>query len=127
MGCQNLAFNQAVWDFAVAQKEEGRKTALVTANMDVFSTIVVPAHNLEKVFDIILNTFDYKELRKERLWPVAFERLDAEIGYHNSLLIEDGEQEPTKFRELGGWAYQYHNDEQFEAWLKAVKKPIIRS
>jgi hypothetical protein len=119
-GCEQLHFNQAVWDFAFAQKAAGRKTALVTANMDVFTKVVIPSHGLHDVFDVILNTFDYHELRKERLWPIAFQRLGNDIHYGNSLLIEDGDVEPAKFRELGGYAYQYSTDELFLEWLRSV-------
>jgi hypothetical protein len=119
-GCRQLQFNQAVWDFAVAQKKIGRKIVLVTGNMDVFTKVVVPAHGLDQLFNVILNSADFHETRKERLWPVAFEQLGDGIGYANSLLIEDGETEPAKFRALGGLAHQYQNDELFLDWLEAV-------
>jgi FMN phosphatase YigB (HAD superfamily) len=119
-GCQRLGFNPAVWDFAVAQKAAGRKTALVTDNMDVFSKVVVPSHGLDQLFDVILNSADFHEIRKEFLWPIAFERLGGGIGYTNSLLIEDGENEPAMFRSLGGWAYQYFNDAAFLEWLERM-------
>jgi hypothetical protein len=112
-GCMQLAFNPAVWQFARAQRQQQRKTALVTANMDVFTDIVVPAHGLAAVFDVILNTADYHDLRKELLWDRAFATLGDGIGYHNSLLIEDGAKEPALFRERGGLAYQYHDDHQY--------------
>ena len=119
-GCEQLSFNPAVWDFAVAQRAAGRKTALVTDNMDVFTKVVVPSHGLMKLFDIILNSADLHEIRKEFLWPVAFERLGGGIGYENSLLIEDGENEPALFKALGGYAYQYSNDAAFLEWLDSV-------
>jgi hypothetical protein len=119
-GCRRLHFNQAVWDFAVAQKAAGRKTALVTDNMDVFSKVVVPCHGLEDIFDVILNSADCNEIRKEFLWPIAFERLGGGIGYTNSLLIEDGESEPAMFRRLGGQAHQYTNDKAFVMWLDSI-------
>lgn len=120
-GCQHLSFNPVVWNFAIYQKITGRKTALVTANMDVFTKVVVPCHSLDKLFDVILNTSDYRELRKEVLWPIAFEQLGNGIDYSNSLLIEDGETEPAKFRSLGGQAYQYSNDELFLKWLDSIQ------
>ena len=120
-GCRHLRINQAVWDFAVAQRTIGKKTALVTANMDVFTKVVVPSHGLHEVFDIIINTSDYREIHKERLWPVAFERLGDDIRYHNSLLIEDGDYEPALFRSLGGYAYQYSTDALFVDWLRSVQ------
>ena len=119
-GCANLNFNPAVWDFAVAQKAARRKTALVTGNMDIFTKVVVPAHRLDCLFDVIVNSSDYRESRKEFLWPVAFEHLGNGIDYSTSLLIEDGENEPAKFRLLGGYAYRYSNDEEFLDWLAAI-------
>ena len=116
-GCENLDFNPAVWNFAMAQKAAHRKTALVTDNMDVFSKVVVPAHSLDRLFDVILNSSDQHEIRKELLWPIAFAILGNGIEYTNSLLIEDGETEPALFRKLGGFAYQYSNDTAFFHWL----------
>jgi phosphoserine phosphatase len=116
-GCKGLSFNPVVWNFAAMQRQQGRKTALVTANMDVFTKVVVPAHALDKLFDTILNTADYHELRKKKLWPLAFAQLGPDISYANSLLIEDGPSEPARFRALGGYAYQYESDDHFREWL----------
>ena len=118
-GCRTMRFNPVVWEFACAQRGQGRKTALVTANMDVFTNVVVPAHRLDQVFDVILNTADYHDLRKERLWDRAFAMLGSGIDYGNSLLIEDGSKEPALFRARGGYAYQYENDDSLHAWLQA--------
>jgi hypothetical protein len=117
-GCERLNFNKAVWDFVLAQRDAGRKTALVTANMDVFTKVVVPCHQLDRAFDVIINTFDYKELRKELLWPIAFRQLGNDIHFGNSLLIEDGYTEPAKFRKLGCYSYQYSTDALFVEWLR---------
>jgi hypothetical protein len=119
-GCKRLAFNRAVLDFALAQRPAGRKTALVTGNMDVFDSVVVPAHGLDRIFDVILNTYDHGELDKRVLWPIAFERLGPGIGYQNSLLIEDSPNAVRQFRAAGGYAYQYRGDEAFLAWLQSV-------
>ena len=118
-GCSAMTFNAAVWEFATAQRAAGRKTALVTANMDVFTKIVVPAHGLDQIFDVILNSADHHELRKELLWDRAFALLGDGIDYGNSLLIEDSEKELTLFRSRGGLAVQYQNDERFREWLTA--------
>ncbi len=119
-GCRELAFNPAVWLFALKQKLVGRKIALVTDNMDVFSRVVVPAHKLDRIFDVIINSSDFGEIRKEVLWPLAFEKLDNGIGYADSLLIEDEESEPAKFRQLGGYAHQYVNEKSFTKWVKSI-------
>jgi hypothetical protein len=119
-GCEHLDFNSVVWEFACAQREAGRQTALVTDNMDVFTRVVVPSHHLDEIFDVILNSSDFRETRKEFLWPIAFERLGNGIGYANSLLIEDGVTEPARFRTLGGRAYPYSNDTDFRKWLEGT-------
>ena len=121
LGCQNLEFNEAVWGFAIRQRAAGRRTAIVTGNMDVFTKIVVPCHGLRDKFDIIINSFDYQEIDKTVLWAKAFEGLGQGIGYSQSLLIEDGQKNVRKFREHDGHAYQYENDEQFLKWLEFVQ------
>jgi hypothetical protein len=119
-GCTQMRLSPVVWNFACAQRAQGRKTALVTANMDVFTRIVVPLLHLDTVFDVIFNTADHHELRKEVLWERAFELLGGGISYATSLLIEDGLKEPALFRERGGVAYQYENDDLFRQWLEQL-------
>jgi hypothetical protein len=120
LGCQSLDFNEAVLTFAIEQRRLGRKTAIVTGNMDVFTKVVVPHHDLAARFDVIINSFDYREIDKSILWAHAFELLGGGIGYRQSLLIEDGGGNVAKFRAHGGYAYQYENDECFRTWLKSV-------
>jgi FMN phosphatase YigB (HAD superfamily) len=120
LGCRDLDFNEAVLTFAIEQRALGRKTAIVTGNMDVFMKIVVPSHSLIDKFDVIINSFDYREIDKSVLWPQAFELLGNGMGYGQSLLIEDGEKNVAKFRGHGGRAYRYGNDEDFLAWLKSA-------
>lgn len=120
LGCENLGFNQAVLDFAMRQRELGKKTAIVTGNMDVFGKVVVPCHRLAEKFDVIVNSFDYREIDKTVLWPKAFELLGGGIGYEHSLLIEDSQRNVMKFRERGGQACHYRNDELFLAWQQAA-------
>ena len=119
-GCTSLDFNEAVLTFAIEQRRQGKRTAIVTGNMDVFTNIVVPHHNLKSKFDIIINSFDHREIDKSVLWAKVFESLGDGIGYRQSLLIEDGENNVMKFRKHGGHAYQYTNDECFLAWLGSI-------
>ena len=57
MGSEDLALNQAVLDFAVIEREKGRKTALIIRNLDVFSNIIMPAHCLDDKFYVLANSF----------------------------------------------------------------------
>jgi len=118
VGCTDLGFNEAVLMFAMQQRRQGRKTAIVTGNMDVFTEIVVPHHHLNDKFDGIINSFDHQEIDKSVLWAKAFELLGNGIGYRRSLLIKDGEKNVAKFRTNGGYAYRYVNDERFLRWLE---------
>jgi hypothetical protein len=119
IGCRNLAINRAVWDFAIAQREAGRATVLVTINVEIFDTIVVPDHQLTQLFDIIVNSHNHKTTDKEILWPIAFESVSPEIGYRNSLLIEDSTSNVARFRAHGGIAHRYTDDATFRAQLRS--------
>jgi len=116
-GCRSLHFNPAVWDLALAQRPQGRKTALVTGNMDVFTEVVVPFYHLDRVFDVIVNSSDYGEGRKEILWPMAFEQLGRGYGYSNSLLIEDSLGNVRRFEGMGGMVHRYVDDPGLRSWL----------
>jgi phosphoserine phosphatase len=117
-GCSNMTFNSGVYDFALRHRQSSRKTALVTANMDVFTEVVVPAHGLDSVFDLVLNTADFRTLDKTILWRRAFEALGPEHSFSSALLIEDSPRMIALFRLSGGFAYRYEGDEALQAWLE---------
>ena len=117
-GCSSMMFNPVVHGFALEQREAGRKTALVTANMDVFYEVVVPAHELDSVFDLVLNTSDHRTLDKSILWRKALGAFDPEFSFATSVLIDDSPRMISLFRSLGGHAYQYEGDPAFQAWLE---------
>ncbi len=121
-GCSDMHFNDAVWSFVKRQHDAGPKLALVTTNADIFTDVIVPAHRLGDTFDAIVNSADYKVRleSKQRMWNDAFESLGAEHGYQSSLLVEDTLKEVRLFRELGGQAYHYSDDEAFAAWLESA-------
>ena len=115
LGCARLRENVAVKELAVNLKTKGVPIALVTANFDVFNEVVVPAHRYDELFNVIVNSSDYGTTDKRQLWPIAFARMGSELGYHNTLLIEDGEKEPQAFRDCGGEAIQYAGDDQMRS------------
>ncbi len=116
--------NAAVWEFAIGQRAVGRKTALVTVNMDVFSRIVVPAHGLDRIFDVIVSSSDHRDLRKEILWGLAFAQLGDNLHYGNSLLIDDSPQATALFESRGGTAHRYENDQRFREWIHQTTKAV---
>jgi FMN phosphatase YigB (HAD superfamily) len=128
-GCCNLQFNKAVYNFSRSIKGTGIKTALVTNNIDLFTEVVVPFYSLETIFDVIINSADYKSDNKSDLWSIAFQKTGKENSYHESLLIEDGEKWPSIFEEHGGKACRYSNDDNFINWMNdehIIKEEIIQ-
>lgn len=118
-GCKNLTFNTYVINFAKLQRNVGRKTALVTINMDIFTDIIVPFYGLDRIFDVIINSADYSTDNKLELWQVAFKLFDSNISYNNSLLVDDSEKWVAEFRNCGGEAYRYKNDNEFNNWINS--------
>ncbi|MBN1472582.1 MAG: haloacid dehalogenase-like hydrolase [Syntrophaceae bacterium] len=106
-GCSNMRFNAAVYDFAMLSRQSGRKTALVTGNMDVFTEVVVPAHGLDRMLDLVLNTSDHRTLDKSILWRKAFNTFGSKYSFSSALLIDDSPRMIALVRSLGGIAYQY--------------------
>ena len=117
-GCSSMTFNPAVHEFALQQPRAGRRTALVTANMDVFTDIVVPAHGLDSVFDLVLNTSDHRTLDKSVLWKKALKSFGPEFSFAASVLIDDSPRMISLFESLGGHTYRYEDDHAFQAWLE---------
>jgi len=114
-GCANLRLNPAIWRFAQAQRAQGRQTALVTVNMDVFTRIVLPAQGFERVFDVVINSADYGTDDKNALCEIAFSRLDG-CTFENCLLIDDSPTVIDAFQARGGMTYRYTSDKAFAEW-----------
>ena len=119
-GCRKLRENQAVATLARQLKSHGVPIGLVTVNFDVFNDIIVPSHRYNELFSVIINSCDYAEIDKRVLWPMAFQQLGDHIGYANSLLIEDGKQEPQQFRVSGGYAIEYVNEVNFKQEIEKL-------
>lgn len=125
-GCEKMSLNLAVWNFAVMLKMTGRKTALVCDNTDILTNVIVPAHKLERTFDVIVNSADAHELQSENLWQAAFKELGEGIGLGNSLLIEAEESKVEKFRQSGGYAHTYKDEKAFLNWYHSMdwERPV---
>ena len=121
-GCAEMRLNPAVLEFAVDQRARGRKTALVTANMDVFTEVVAPAHALNSVFDVVLNTSDHRTLDKAILWRKAFDSFGPGYSFASSLLVEDSPKMAALFESLGGFAHRYLGEGSFRSWLSETNE-----
>jgi len=113
--CSHLEFNPNIWRFAQRQRAQGRHTAIVSINFDVFSRVVVSAHKFDRIFDVVVNSADYGVDDKIVLCAIAFSRLEG-CTFDNSLLIDDQIKNVEAFRKRGGMAHQYTNDDKFLEW-----------
>jgi len=120
-GCKHLKENEQVLKFAQFLKNKNIPTALVTINFDVFTDTIVPNHSYAKLFNTIINSSDYGEIDKTKLWPIAFRMIGNDINYGNSLLIEDCEANINLFRKEGGFAIHYQNDKTFSSEIAKLQ------
>ena len=116
--CLGLPLNPAVVELVQSQRAAGRRTALVTVNIDLFSEVVVPDEHFDEMFDVIVNSAHYGTLDKRNLWPLAFDALGPGHWYETAWAIDDNRRNVEAFRELGGHAYHYTGDNALRQWLR---------
>lgn len=117
---QEMRLNEEVFNLAKSLKElYSKKIAVVTDNVDIFSTIIIKQHKLNAIFDAVINSADYGCLKTEqngKLFNKALKILDEEI--ENCLFIDDAPRKVEVFKEKGGQAYLYKNFEELNNFLK---------
>lgn len=117
-----MQVNPALLRFAENLKQKGVKIALVTGNMDIFNEITVPEKGLDRVFPLIVNSFDYRMMKQDedgKLFDIALKKLGLN-SYENVWLIDDSATYCDIFRAKGGNAHQYSNQNDFEKWAKEI-------
>jgi len=77
---------------------------LITGNMDCFSRFTVPSLHLNEYFDVIVNSFDEKQLKSENDGNSFTKHVKGKIT--DAILIEDSENSCKVFESLGGTAYK---------------------
>ena len=123
-GCLNLSTNSAVARLADASRRMGKHTILVTGNIDLFDSVIVPDLDLTSKFDVIINSSRSRSVLKQELWDEAFELLGEGVSYPNSFLIEDSRKNVELFRAAGGQAHHYRDDETLVAFLDDIGFPL---
>jgi len=113
-----MELDKDIISLAQSLRTSGKRLGVVTDNMDVFSTITVPNHNLNKIFDVIANSADYGILKREnngKLFDIALVSLNVDIK--NSLIIDDSQSTIDLYRNRGGFGYLYNNFHDLKAFL----------
>lgn len=108
-----------VENLAKSLKLSGRKIGIVTNNMDVFSEITVGEHQLDKLFDIIVNSADYGRLKKDNnggLFDITFAVLNETIK--NSLMIDDSASVIELYERRGGKGFLYKDFEELKSFME---------
>jgi len=105
---------RGLWD-ADDQKRGGKRIAIVTDNMDIFTTLTVPNHKLNEVFDVIVNSADYGLLKADqngKYFDIALDRMWI-TDYKSVLLVDDSLNIRPLFQAKGGLVHTYDNFEDF--------------
>jgi FMN phosphatase YigB (HAD superfamily) len=117
---RQMRVNLQLIEFAETIKEKGFHIALVTNNMDIFNEITIPEKGLDRLFPVIVNSFDYGIMKHEkggRLFDIALAKMGLD-SYEDVWLIDDSPLVCTIFSGKGGHAYQYNDQAEFEQWIK---------
>jgi FMN phosphatase YigB (HAD superfamily) len=117
---RRMTVNPSLIHFAEKLNKRDIKTALVTNNMDVFNEITIPDKRLDKVFPVIVNSYDFKLMKQDengRLFDIALKKLGLG-SYEGVLLIDDTPAYCEIFRQKGGNPYRYSGPADFNGWIK---------
>jgi FMN phosphatase YigB (HAD superfamily) len=117
---RQMRLNPTLLQFAENLKQRGAAIALVTGNMDVFNEVTVPEKGLDKLFPVIVNSFDHRLMKQDengRLFDVALGKLGL-ASYQGTWLIDDSLLACAIFEAKGGRAYHYSDQANFEQWAE---------
>jgi len=101
---QLMDLDQELLTLAVRLKENDFRIGIVTDNMDVFSEITIPNHNLESLFEVMINSADEGILKNDnngRSFDLVVSRL-GEDDCSKAIMIDDSEGTIELFQSKGG-------------------------
>lgn len=102
------------YDYTWALFRERRlPQAIVTVNPDLFSDVIVPAHDLQSGCEVIVTSWEERSIDKSVLCSLAIERLDAGIEPGEALLIDNKQANIEAWASVGGAGYHYTTDDAF--------------
>lgn len=119
-GVRLMELNKDLIDFITKAKKKGVKTAILTDNMDVFTEIFVPFKELDKLFDEIVSSYEYKTLKGDNEGELLNStRKLLDIDFSNILILDDWETigEFSKARNSNFYLYNEDTKNKFEEWF----------
>ena len=94
---------------------------LVTDNMDCFSRFTVPALNLDKYFDLIVNSFNIKKRKNDNngeLFVQLAIKFGSKLKY--CILADDSKETCDIFSKLGGESCLVTLEKPLSYWLEKI-------
>lgn len=119
---RKIELEKEVKKLAESLKSFGKKIGIVTDNMDVFTEIIIPNHQLDELFDVVINSADYGLLKKDKkgkLFDIALTELEEKI--ENSLMIDDSESTIELYKRKGGQGFVFKNLSELKLFLRVRK------
>ena len=114
--CSNIRFFDAVLKSA---EDCLLQQAIVTVNPDVFTRYVVPFHRLDKLFAVIVTSWQEGTVNKAALCARAVQRLGGGSKHGDALLIDNIEDNVRDWKRAGGQGYVFRGETQFVADLRS--------
>lgn len=118
--CRSLAFHETACSVA---RQRRLPQALVTVNPDIVPELVVPAHGLGDVFDVIVASCTEGTDDKSALCDIALDRLGHSGDRGHALLIDNRHDLVQAWEAAGGLGYHFHDDRTFAADLPSLGLP----
>lgn len=116
-GLKSMKIDEDLLEFIMNIKSRV-KTVLLTDNIDVFDTIIVPYKKLDTIFSLIINSSNFGCRKYERqgfLFDIALNRMNHK-NYKTALLVDNSDKSCAAFKRKGGYAYRYHDKDSFMNW-----------
>jgi FMN phosphatase YigB (HAD superfamily) len=101
--CQTMLVDMGILDLLQKLRKQYH-LVLITGNMDCFDRFTAPALHLEKYFDVVINSFNERQLKSDDQGATFIKYLQGPI--QQSYLIEDSANSCNIFAELGGSSLQ---------------------
>jgi len=121
---RHLRWNERTAAFARELGRAGR-AALVTVNPEAFLTCIVPHHDLDRDFGVIVGSWEERTNDKVRLCERALERLGAPQR-SAVLLVDNDARNVEAWQAAGGEGHWYRGDAAFAVEIPALRARLAR-
>ena len=121
--CSRIRFFELPWQVA---RRNTLPAALVTANPDLFSDLIVPQYRLDAVFRVIVASWQERTLDKGAMCRTALQRLGGGLEPAEALLIDNRPHNIDAWIAEGGTGYLYRGEDAFRDDLAGELRELAR-